>query len=120
MLITTYAVGEMSALNGVMGAKAERSCVFHIVGMRLGGGHPRQLLPRNGAGNRHGANGEPAALHPRRGRLRNSWMGKYNSEWAFRTYTNASGVLYHGAQADPDLRYPPYRSKKALRELVAS
>jgi indolepyruvate decarboxylase len=33
MLMTTYAVGEMSALNGVMGAKAERSCVFHVVGM---------------------------------------------------------------------------------------
>ena len=27
------AVGELSALNGVMGAKAERSCVFHLVGM---------------------------------------------------------------------------------------
>src|SRR5436305_6487790 len=33
MLSTTYAVGEMSALNGVMGAKSERSCVFHLVGM---------------------------------------------------------------------------------------
>ena len=33
MLLTTYAVGELSALNGVMGAKAERSCVFHFVGM---------------------------------------------------------------------------------------
>src|SRR4051812_39535530 len=33
MLVTTYAVGELSALNGVMGAKAERSCVFHLVGM---------------------------------------------------------------------------------------
>ena len=33
MLCTTYAVGELSALNGVMGAKAERSCVFHLVGM---------------------------------------------------------------------------------------
>ena len=33
MLMTTYAVGELSALNGVMGAKAERSCVFHVVGM---------------------------------------------------------------------------------------
>src|SRR5947208_8667538 len=32
-LMTTYAVGELSALNGVMGAKAERSCVFHLVGM---------------------------------------------------------------------------------------
>ena len=29
LLSTTYAVGELSALNGVMGAKAERSCVFH-------------------------------------------------------------------------------------------
>jgi len=33
MLVTTYGVGELSALNGVMGAKAERSRVFHIVGM---------------------------------------------------------------------------------------
>jgi indolepyruvate decarboxylase len=33
MLCTTYAVGELSALNGMMGAKAERSCVFHLVGM---------------------------------------------------------------------------------------
>jgi hypothetical protein len=33
MLLTTYAVGELSALNGVMGTKAERSCVFHLVGM---------------------------------------------------------------------------------------
>src|SRR3954463_2805730 len=33
MLLTAYAVGELSALNVVMGAKAERSCVFHLVGM---------------------------------------------------------------------------------------
>ncbi len=33
LLVTTYAVGELSALNGVMGAKAERSLVFHLVGM---------------------------------------------------------------------------------------
>ena len=33
MLCTTYAVGELSALNGVMGAKAERSAIFHVVGM---------------------------------------------------------------------------------------
>jgi indolepyruvate decarboxylase len=33
MLATTYGVGELSALNGVMGAKAERSLVFHLVGM---------------------------------------------------------------------------------------
>src|SRR6476661_10351375 len=33
MLVTTYGVGELSAINGVMGAKAERSLVFHVVGM---------------------------------------------------------------------------------------
>jgi indolepyruvate decarboxylase len=33
MLVTTYGVGELSAINGVMGAKAERSPVFHVVGM---------------------------------------------------------------------------------------
>src|SRR6201998_2017059 len=33
MLATTYGVGELSPLNGVMGAKAERSLVFHVVGM---------------------------------------------------------------------------------------
>src|SRR5437762_6386828 len=33
MLSTTYAVGELSAINGVMGAKAEHSLVFHLVGM---------------------------------------------------------------------------------------
>src|SRR6478735_12733360 len=32
MLSTTYGVGELSAINGVMGAKAERSLVFHVVG----------------------------------------------------------------------------------------
>src|ERR1700749_3624524 len=33
MLATTYGVGELSAINGVMGAKAERSLVFHVIGM---------------------------------------------------------------------------------------
>ena len=33
MLTTTYGVGELSAINGVMGAKSERSLVFHVVGM---------------------------------------------------------------------------------------
>lgn len=33
ILSTTYGVGELSAINGVMGAKAHRLPVFHIVGM---------------------------------------------------------------------------------------
>jgi len=28
-------------------------------------------------------------------------MGKYHGEWGFRAYTNARGVLYHGAQTTP-------------------
>ncbi|MCB1289154.1 MAG: alpha-keto acid decarboxylase family protein, partial [Mycobacterium sp.] len=33
LLSTTYGVGELSALNGVMGSKAHRLPVFHLVGM---------------------------------------------------------------------------------------
>ena len=33
ILSTTYGVGELSALNGVMGSKAQRLPVFHLVGM---------------------------------------------------------------------------------------
>lgn len=33
ILTTTYGVGELSALNGVMGSKAHRLPVFHLVGM---------------------------------------------------------------------------------------
>jgi aldehyde dehydrogenase (NAD+) len=54
------------------------------------------------------------------GGVGNSGMGKYHGEWGFRAYTNARGVLYHGTRIDPDLRYPPYSSQKALRERVAS
>lgn len=32
ILCTTYAVGELSAINGVMGAKAENNVIFHLVG----------------------------------------------------------------------------------------
>ncbi|MEN9944130.1 MAG: hypothetical protein RLY18_88, partial [Pseudomonadota bacterium] len=32
ILSTTYGVGELSAINGVMGAKAQRLPIFHIVG----------------------------------------------------------------------------------------
>src|SRR2546423_13563553 len=32
MLLTPYAVRELSALNGALGAHAERACVFRLVG----------------------------------------------------------------------------------------
>jgi aldehyde dehydrogenase (NAD+) len=54
------------------------------------------------------------------GGVGNSGMGKYHGEWGFRNYTTARGVLYHGTRIDPDRRYPPYSSQKALRVPVAS
>jgi aldehyde dehydrogenase (NAD+) len=54
------------------------------------------------------------------GGVGNSGIGKYHGEWGFRAYTNARGVLYHGTRVDPDRRYPPYSSQKALRVPVAS
>lgn len=42
MLSTTYGVGELSALNGVMGSRAHRLPVFHLVGM------PSQRIQRLG------------------------------------------------------------------------
>ncbi len=35
-------------------------------------------------------------------------MGKYHGKRGFEAFTNALGVLYHGASVDPGLRYPPY------------
>lgn len=42
ILTTTYGVGELSALNGVMGARAHRLPVFHLVGM------PSRRIQREG------------------------------------------------------------------------
>jgi hypothetical protein len=44
MLATTYGVGELSAINGVMG-KAERSLVFYVVGMPSHQHQPRPHIP---------------------------------------------------------------------------
>lgn len=35
VLVTTYAVGELSAMNGVAGAYAEHAGMIHVVGMPL-------------------------------------------------------------------------------------
>ena len=73
MLLTTYAVGELSALNGVMGAKAERSCVFHLVGILL------RRRPAEEPGLR--PDRQHAPLRPADG-------------------TAASGTIYHGGRHD--------------------
>jgi hypothetical protein len=41
-LVTTYAVGELSAMNGVAGAYAEHAGMIHIVGMTS---RPRRRIP---------------------------------------------------------------------------
>jgi pyruvate decarboxylase len=43
VLVTTYAVGELSAMNGVAGAYAEHAGMIHIVGMPARGGMYIQL-----------------------------------------------------------------------------
>ena len=42
------------------------------------------------------------------GGVGNSGMGKYHGHWGFEAFTNARGVLYHGAKLDPGVKYPPY------------
>ena len=37
-----------------------------------------------------------------------SGMGKYHGHWGFEAFTNARGVLYHGAKLDPAFKYPPH------------
>jgi indolepyruvate decarboxylase len=47
LLSTTYGVGELSAINGVMGSKAHRLPVFHLVGM------PSERIQRQGLPTHH-------------------------------------------------------------------
>jgi acyl-CoA reductase-like NAD-dependent aldehyde dehydrogenase len=51
------------------------------------------------------------------GGVGNSGMGKYHGRWGFEAFTNARGVLYHGAAIDPSVRYPPY-SKHVLERRI--
>jgi acyl-CoA reductase-like NAD-dependent aldehyde dehydrogenase len=51
------------------------------------------------------------------GGVGNSGMGKYHGRWGFEAFTNARGVLYHGAAIDPGVRYPPY-SKHVLERRI--
>ena len=53
------------------------------------------------------------------GGVGNSGMGKYHGRWGFEAFTNARGVLYHSAQIDPGVRYPPY-SKHTLERKIQS
>ena len=46
-------------------------------------------------------------------------MGKYHGHWGFQEFTNASGVLYHGAVLDPGFKYPPYSEHERMHRIIA-
>ena len=45
-------------------------------------------------------------------------MGKYHGRYGFEAFTNARGVLYHGAKLDPSVKYPPYSEHKRMHQLI--
>ena len=47
-----------------------------------------------------------------------SGMGKYHGHWGFESFTNARGVLYHGAALDPGVKYPPYAKNHGVHEVI--
>ncbi len=53
------------------------------------------------------------------GGVGNSGMGKYHGHWGFEAFTNARGVLYHGAKLDPGVKYPPYSEHERLHGIIA-
>jgi aldehyde dehydrogenase (NAD+) len=53
------------------------------------------------------------------GGVGNSGMGKYHGRWGFEAFTNARGVMYHGTNIDPAVRYPPFARHTFERRLEA-
>jgi hypothetical protein len=39
------------------------------------------------------------------------------TNWGFEAFTNARGVMYHGARIDPGVRYPPYSTHTTERKI---
>ena len=52
------------------------------------------------------------------GGVGNSGMGKYHGRYGFEAFTNARGVLYHGAKLDPGVKYPPYSEHERTHGLI--
>src|SRR5262249_5898937 len=81
MLLTTYAVGELSALNGVMGAKAERSCVFYLVGVpTLRSQRVRQVIHHTFGDGEFGSGSRPDARATESCRISQRGEGPYGSQ----------------------------------------
>ena len=45
-------------------------------------------------------------------------MGKYHGRYGFEAFTNARGVLCHGAKPDPAVKYPPYSEHERMHGLI--
>ena len=52
------------------------------------------------------------------GGVGNSGMGKYHGRYGFEAFTNARGVLYHGAKLDPGVKYPPYAEHERTHGII--
>ena len=52
------------------------------------------------------------------GGVGNSGMGKYHGRFGFEAFTNARGVLYHGAKLDPGVKYPPYAKHPEVHKTI--
>jgi TPP-dependent 2-oxoacid decarboxylase len=106
MLATTYGVGELSAINGVMGAKAERSLVFHVVGMPS---YQHQRLHKiahhtlgDGASSAISSNCPPAP----RAVMRSSIRRTVSSKWSASSRRRAATISLPISQCRRTTRYP--------------
>jgi aldehyde dehydrogenase (NAD+) len=52
------------------------------------------------------------------GGVGNSGVGKYHGRYGFEAFTNARGVLYHGAKIDPGVKYPPYSEHERMHGII--
>lgn len=52
------------------------------------------------------------------GGVGNSGIGAYHGKFGFDTFSHRKSILVRGNWMDPDLRYPPYKSKLGLMEKI--
>lgn len=45
-------------------------------------------------------------------------MGKHHGWCGFEAFTNARGVLYHGAKIDPGVKYPPDSEHERMHGII--
>ncbi len=108
MLATTYGVGELSAINGVMGAKAERSLVFHLVGMPSYQNQRVRKIAHHTLGD--GVFGNFVALSAlRRAVTRSSTRRTVSSKWSASSRRRAATISRPISRCRRTTRYPRSR-----------